>query len=142
MPNPNPDPNKNKKLADLAGAAAAALNQLLALEALESEQWRMRLSVGGSARNWETLTKDSATNDRLIKEKIEQSEKPVSELALAYVGMVDWRGSKKLMAYLQYYRAGEDGLLCLRNVKEGSQAGTFEGFGGLMIAGACKNIWI
>jgi len=143
VPDPDPKPKTNQKLASLAGAADSVMSQLLAFEALEREQWLMRLSVAGAARGWQPLTQDSAGNDRLIKEKIERSEKPVTELALGFVGIVDWRGAKKLMAYLQYYRAGDEtGLLCLRKLKEGLPAGTFEAFGGLMIAGACKNIWI
>lgn len=78
-----------------------------------------------------------------MREKIAYSAKPVAELAVGYVGMIDWRGNKRLMAYLQYFKAEyEQGLLCLRHVKEAAQPGTYEGFGGFLVVGACKNIWI
>jgi hypothetical protein len=79
----------------------------------------------------------------MIKEKIAASEKPVTELVLAFVGMVDWRGAKRRMAYLQFFRSDcEVGLLCLHHLKEGLPAGKFETFGKLLIASGCKNIWI
>ena len=47
------------------------------------------------------------------------------------------------MAYLQYYRSDyEQGVLCLRHLKDTPQPGRFEGFGGFMVIGGCKNIWI
>ena len=74
---PSADPKT--KLGELAKPAKFSLDDLLRFEKLKNEQWFMRLSVGGQARGWEFLTADSATNDRLIKEKIEQSEKPITE---------------------------------------------------------------
>lgn len=137
---PSADPKA--KLAELINPAKSSLGDLLRFENLRNEQWLMRLAVGGEARGWEPLTGDSATNDTMIKEKIERSEKPVTELVLAFVGMVDWRGSKRFMAYLQYFQPGyEQGLLCFRHMKDASQPGRFEGFGELMVIG-CKNIWI
>lgn len=132
-----------KKVGDLAKSAESRLNELLQCEPLKKEQWLMRLSVDGHPRGWEALTNDSASNDAMIKERIETSEKPVTELALGFVGMVVWRGNRRFMAYLQYFESDcEQGLLCLRHLKEGLPEGTFEPFGGFLIAGACKNIWI
>lgn len=132
-----------KKLGELVKPAEASLADLLQFKELKSDQWLMRMSTGGDARGWEFLTADSASNDRMIKEKIAASEKPVTELVLAFVGMVDWRGAKRLMAYLQFFRSEcQLGLLCLHQLKEGLPAGRFETFGNLLIASGCKNIWI
>ncbi len=137
----NDDPKK--KLGDLVKPAEASLADLLQFKELKNEQWFMRLVVGRDMRGWEFLTADSASNDRMIKEKIAQSEEPVTELVLAFVGMVQWRGSKRLMAYLQFFRSDcEVGLLCLHHLKEGLPEGKFETFGDLLIASGCKNIWI
>ena len=138
-----PDDDAKKKLEELVKPAEASLADLLQCKELKNEQWFMRLAVGGDARGWEFLTADSASNDRMIKEKIAQSEKPVTELVLAFVGTVDWRGAKRLMAYLQFFRSDcEVGLLCLHHLKEELPGGKFETFGNLLIASGCKNIWI
>jgi len=129
-------------LGPLVKPAEAALNELLHFPELKADQWLMRVTVGGEAGGWEAMTADTATNDRMIKERVAQSGGPVTELAMGYAGMIDCRGSKRLMAYLQYFKSGyEHGLLCLRHLKDGPQPGTFEGFGGFLIVGA-KNIWI
>ena len=131
------------KLGELVKPAELALAEFLRHESFKSEQWFMRLSVEATPGTWVSLTADSATNDRLIKEKIEQSSSPVTELALAFAGMIDWRGGKRLMAYLQFYRSDHDhGLLCLRHLKEAARPGTLEGFGGFFVVGSCKNIWL
>jgi len=131
------------ELAELIEPAEGTLGQFLQSESLKPEQWFMRLSVSGIPGPWKILTADSSDNDRLIKEQIAQSEKPVTELALAFAGMVEWRGSKRMMVYLQFYLAGRDlGVLCLRHLKEGPRPGTLEAFGGLFLAGTCKNIWL
>jgi hypothetical protein len=132
-----------KKLGELVKPAEASLADLLKFKELKNEQWMMRLAVRDEVRGWEFLMADSACNDRMIKERIAASEKPVTELVLAFVGMVDWRGAKRLMAYLQFFRSDcEVGLLCLHHLKEGMPAGKFETFGNLLIASGCKNIWI
>ena len=69
---PGTDPKS--KLAELVRPAKSSLDDLLQLKELKNDQWYMRLSVGGQAGSWEFLTSDSATNDRLIKEKIVHSE--------------------------------------------------------------------
>jgi hypothetical protein len=138
-----PDTDPKAKLRELVRPAKSSLDDLLQLKELKNDQWYMRLSVGGQAGSWEFLTSDSATNDRLIKEKIVHSAKPVTELVLAFVGMVDWRGSKRLRAYLQYFRSDyEQGALCLRHLKDAPQPGRLEGFGEFMVINGCKNIWI
>ena len=143
---PGDDPKNDeakKKLGELVKPAEASLADLLQFKELKRDQWFMRLSTGGDARAWDFLTADSASNDRLIKEKITASEKPVTELVLAFVGIFEWRGSKRLMAYLQFFRSDcELGLLCFQHLKEGVPEGKFEAFGNLLIARGCKNIWI
>jgi len=148
---PKPDLSKHdlskhdlqKKIGSLAKSAESRLNELLRFEQLRKEQWIMRLSVNGEARGWEALTSDTAQNDALIKERIAGSEKPVTELALGFAGMVEWRGNRRSMAYLQYFQSDCDhGVLCLRHLNEGLPEGRFEAFGGFVIAGVCKNIWI
>lgn len=132
-----------KKVGSLARSAESRLNELLQYKQLKKEQWLMRLSVNGQARGWEPLTSETTQNDALIKERIAGSEKPVTELLLAFAGMVEWRGSRRFMAYLQYFESEcEQGLLCLRHLKDGVPEGIFEAFGGFLIAGVCKNIWI
>jgi hypothetical protein len=138
-----PPPDPKSKLAELSKRAHSKLDEFLQFEELKKEQWLMRLSVDGQARGWEPLSSDTAQNDALIKERIAASEKPVTELVLGFAGMVEWRGNRRFMAYLQYFESGcEQGLLCLRHLKEGLPEGTFEAFGGFLIAGACKNFWI
>lgn len=131
------------KLGELTKPAERSIAQLLSLRGLRLDHWTMRLSVADKTGDWKLLASDTATNDRMIKDRVAQSAKPVTELAVGYVGLIDWRGAKRLMAYLQYFKADyEQGLLCLRHVKEAAQPGTFEGFGGFLVVGACKNIWI
>lgn len=141
-----PDLSKHdlqKKVAALAKSAESRLNELLRYKPLKKEQWLMRLSLNGQARAWEPLTSDTAQNDTLIKQRIAGSEEPVTELVLGFAGMVEWRGNRRFMLYLQYFESGcELGVLCLRHLKEGLPDGTFEAFGGFVIAGVCKNIWI
>lgn len=138
-----PEDDARKKLRELVKPAEASLAGLLQFQGLKNEQWMMRLAVGSDVRRWEFLTADSATNDLMIKETIAASEKPVTELVLAFVGMVDWRGVKRRLAYLQFFRSNcEVGLLCLQNMKEGLPEGKFETVGNLMIVSGCKNIWI
>ena len=148
---PKPDLSKHdlskrdlqKKIGRLAKSAESRLNELLHDEQLKKEQWLMRLSVNGQSRGWELLTSDTAQNDALSKERIAASENPVTELLLGFAGMVEWRGNRRFMAYLQYFESNcEHGVLCLRHLKEGLPEGRFEAFGGFVIAGVCKNIWI
>jgi len=134
---------QEKKLGDLSKPAAASLDELLQLEELKGEQWLMRLSADGHSGRWQPLTLDSATNDRMIKEEIQQSDKPITDLVLAFVGMVEWRGKKQLMAYLQVFRSDyKEGLMCLRHLKERPGGLKYEAVGGFLVAGFCQNIWI
>lgn len=134
---------QERKLGDLSKLAPPCLSELLQLEELQCEQWLMRLSTGGHSGSWQTLTLDSATNDQMIKERIEASDKPITDLVLAFVGMVEWREKKQLMAYLQVFRPDyKEGLMCLRHLKERPDGAKYEAFGGFLVAGFCHNIWI
>ncbi|HLV88138.1 MAG TPA: hypothetical protein VKV39_14225 [Candidatus Sulfotelmatobacter sp.] len=132
-----------RKLDDLIKPAESALAHFLQHDAFQSEQLFMRLTADAAPGPWSPLTPDTATNDRLIKEAIERSPRPVTELAVAFAGMIDFRGGKRLMGYLQFYRAGyAQGLLCLRHLKPAARPGMLEGFGGFLTVGSCKNIWL
>jgi len=132
----------DNKLRDLSRVAPACLDELLQREELKGERWFMRLSVAGYS-SWEPLTLDSATNDRIIRERIEATEKPITDLVLAFVGIVEWRGKKQLMAYLQVFRSDyKEGLMCLRHLKEKPGGVKYEAIGGYLVAGFCQNIWI
>jgi hypothetical protein len=134
---------EEKKLADLSKLAPACLDELFQLEKFTGEQWLMRLSVGGRSGGWQLLTLDSAANDRTIRERIEASDKPITDLVLAFVGMVEWRGKKQLMAYLQVFRSDyKEGLMCLRHLKERPNGPKYEASGGFLVVGFCQNIWI
>ena len=134
---------QEKKLGDLSKPVASSLDELLQLEELKGEQWLMRLSVDGHSGSWQPLTLDSGTNDRMIRERIESSDKPITDLVLAFVGMVEWRGKKQLMVYLQVFRSDyKEGLMCLRHLKERRSGPKYEGFGGFLLVGFCQNIWI
>jgi hypothetical protein len=134
---------QEKKLGDLSKPAAASLEELLQLEELNGEQWLMRLSAGGRSGSWRPLTLDSAANDRMIRERIAASDKPITDLVLAFVGMVEWRAKKQLMAYLQVFRSYyKEGLMCLRHRKERPNGPKYEASGGFLVIGFCQNIWI
>lgn len=134
---------QEKKLGDLSKPAAASLKELLQLEELNGEQWLMRLSAGGRSGSWQPLTLDSAANDRMIRERIAASDKPITDLVLAFVGMVEWRAKKQLMAYLQVFRSDyKEGLMCLRHLKERPNGPKYEASGGFLVIGFCQNIWI
>ena len=48
----------------MADRALACLVDLFRFQGLKSEQWYMRVSVGGYARGWELLNGDSQDNNR------------------------------------------------------------------------------
>jgi hypothetical protein len=134
---------QEKKLADLSKPAVASLDELLQLEELKGEQWLMRFSVDSQCHGWQPLTLDSAANDRMIRERIEASDQPITDLVLAFVGMVEWRGKKQLMAYLQVFRSDyKEGLMCLRHLKQRPNGPKYEACGGFLVVGFCQNIWI
>ena len=103
----------------------------------------MRLFVDANHTGWEPLTNDSAENDRRIKDRITTSGSPVTDLVLAYVGEVDWRGKIQLRVRMQYFRAGyKSGLLFGSHLREDIFGGGFHTHGGFLIFGGCQNFWI
>jgi hypothetical protein len=137
-----PPKDNEKKVGDLIQDAKSSLASLLESDVVKSDQWFMRLSASGRSFSWETLTNDTKTNDAMIRGKVKGSTEPVSDLVLAFVGEVEWRAAKRLMAYMQYFRVDyATGLLCgsqLRSIPSGK----FLAEGGFLIMGSCQNLWI
>lgn len=133
-----------KKVGDLTNDARASLADLLRLEKLGVDQWYLCISVASRAGEWELLTSNPAgdANDR-IKERLALSKQPISDLVLAFVGNVDHRGKKQLMAHVQYFRQGyPTGLLFGCHLAAKSASGKLEVEGGFLIFGGCQNLWI
>ena len=139
---PNGETEK-EKVGDLVNDARASLADLLQFNELRSDRWYMRLSAEGQARRWEELTNDSKENDQAIRDKITRSEKPVTDLVLAFVGLMQWRGKKQRMAYMQYFRTKRaTGLVFGSHLKKAFLRRRVHAYGGFLIMGGCKNIWI
>jgi hypothetical protein len=135
--------NPEKKVGDLANDAKASLADLLAFENLALEQWYMRMSSVGQTLRWEPLTKESVSSQDKIKEKIALQKQPVTDMVLAFVGTVDHRGTRSLMARMQYFRSGyETGLLFGSHLATAAAARNPRASGAFLIFGGCKNIWI
>ena len=131
------------KPGDLVGDAKASLVELFQVQQLRREQWFMRVSVASRGHSWELLTSDSEENNKTIKRRIQESEPPVTDLVLAFIGQIPWRGRKQLMAYMQYFRHDyPTGLLFGSHVKQSLFGGKLRTFGGFLIMGGCKNVWI
>jgi hypothetical protein len=81
---------EKEKVSALVGDAQASLADLLQFDELHGDRWYMRLSADGKVYPWEALTTDSTENDETIKGKIARSERPVTDLVLAFVG--SWIG--------------------------------------------------
>jgi hypothetical protein len=132
-----------KKVGALWVDAKASLADLLQFEDLRVGQWYIRLSVKRCAQGWGLLATDSLENDRTIKEKLALSDGTVTDLVLAFVGDVNWRGSNCLMASMQYFRTGhETGLLFGSHLTTDRVAQKLQTKGGFLIFGSCQNIWI
>jgi hypothetical protein len=89
------------------------------------------------------LASDLAENDGRTKERIALSEKPVTDLVLAFVGVVSWRSKNQLMARMQYFRVGYTSGLVFGTYLRTSLVGCNpQRHGGFLIFGACQNLWI
>lgn len=120
----------------------ASLVDLFQFEGLKAEQWFMRVSVGGRSCGWELLTSDSEEINRAIRRRISESEGPVTDLVLAFVGHVHWRGEERLMVHMQYFKRDDpDGDLFGSHVRQ-TPDGKLEPQGSLLITGTCKNVWL
>jgi hypothetical protein len=132
-----------KPVGELTNDAKASLMDLLAQKNLALDQWYLRLASGGSATGWEPLPKEPVSSQEKIKERIAFEKKPVRDLVLAFVGTVDHRGRKSLMAQMQYFRTGyETGLLFGSHLAADSGSKKLRASGAFLIFGACKNMWI
>lgn len=138
-----PNQEAEPKVGDLVGDAKASIAELFQFQELRREQWFMRLSVGGHAHSWELLTSDSQKNNNTIKQRIRESESPVTDFVLAFIGLVPWRGRKRLMAYMQYFRRDyPTGLLFGSHVKQTFFGKKLRMHGGFLIMGSCQNVWV
>ena len=132
-----------KAVGELTNDAKASLVDLLAQDDLALDQWYMHLSTEGSAARWEPLAKETVSSQEKIKERIALENKPPTDLVLAFVGTVDHRGKKSLMAQMQYFRKDyETGLLFGSHLTEDSGTQKLRASGAFLIFGGCKNIWI
>jgi len=138
-----PNQETEPKVGDLIDDAKASLVELFQFQELRREQWFMRVSVGGHARCWESLTTDSQENNKTIKQRIRESEAPVADLVLAFIGPIQWRGRKQLMAYMQYFRRDyPTGLLFGSHVKQTLFGKKLRTYGGFLVMGGCQNVWV
>ena len=101
-----PNPESERKPGDLTRDAKASLQALLKFRDVRCDQWYMRMTVGGRVCDWELLTDDSEKNKTMIKTRIGDSKEPVADLVLAFLGVMDWRSRKQLMAHMQFFRRG------------------------------------
>jgi hypothetical protein len=139
-----PDAETEKeKVSALIGEAQASLADLLRFDELHGDRWYMRLSADGKVYPWEALTTDSTENDETIKGKIARSERPVTDLVLAFVGVMDWKGKQQRVAHMQYFRTGySTGLVFGRHLKRSFLRRRMRAHGQFLIIGGCRNIWI
>jgi hypothetical protein len=127
--------------------ARASLAELFQLQELSPEHAYIRVSAGGHARGWELLARDfkedSKALKRAIQQRIRESEAPVTDLVLAFLGQTPWRGRQQLMVHMQYFRRDDPiGDLFGSHVKQASIGGQLEADGSLLVMGTCQNIWI
>jgi len=136
-----PQGGTKKKVGELIPDARVSFTDLLQFDGMRCEHWFMRLSCGGRAGGWIPLTSDTRENDVIIRGRIAGSQDPVTDLVFAFVGTVDWRGGRSLMAHMQYFRRGYDtGLLFGSHlIQEGQK---IQAKGNFLVMGGCRNIWI
>lgn len=140
MDEQTPEHDAEERIVDLAVASLADLFQF---QELKTEQWYVRVSAGGHARGWELLTSDSEENRRAIKQRVRESEMPVTDLVVAFLGHIPWRGSEQLMVIMHYFRRGDpEGLLFGSHVKQTLAGGKLEPDGSFLSMGLCENTWI
>lgn len=103
-----------KKLADLIDDAKVTLEDLLKTHgsSAKSDSWFMYVKLHGCPGEWGRLSLDGDENNRRIASAMREAGSRISDLVILYVGMLDWRGERRLMAYGQYFRSGyDDGLV-------------------------------
>lgn len=133
--------NAKNKIGDLVSAAKVSLSELLQFDQLVSEQWFMQI-LPAHKPAWELLASDSRKNEQRIREKIAGSSQPVNDLIFAFLGTVEWRGTKSLMAHGQYFRKGyANGLLFGHHLTR-TPEGKWLARGNFLILGGCENLWL
>lgn len=137
----DPIPNREPSLGYLVRDAEISLAELMRFEGLRADHCFVRLSVAGRSCGWESLsTTNTRDEERTLIDKIERSEKPVTDLVLAFIGVREHRGTKSLMAHIEYYRAGyPNGLLCGSHVRTISPSQKLEAYGNFLCFGGRQN---
>ena len=136
-------PEANGKPGDLVPDAQASLRALLEFKDMRCEQWYMRVTAVGQSSGWELLTSNSTTNNAIIMARLADSKRPVDDLILAYLGLLEWRGKEQLMAYMQFFRRGyPTGLLFGSHLRDELPSQRPQAYGGFLILGGCENSWI
>jgi hypothetical protein len=134
---------EKEKVSALINDARASLADLLAFDEMRGDRWYVRLSTKEKVYPWEALTTDSRENDEAIRGRIARSERPVTDLVLAFLGVMHWKGEQQRMAYMQYFRTGySTGLVFGSHVKRSFLRRRMRAHGGFLIIGGCQNIWI
>jgi hypothetical protein len=129
------------KVGDLVSDARSGLAELLDFDGVKPEQWFLRLTGERGNRGWRTLTADPGGFDAQVRELTAQRTAPITDMVLAFVGTIDWRGTKQFMAYMQYFRRGYSvGLLCGSHLVRRGQK--IQSTGGFLIMGSCQNLWL
>jgi hypothetical protein len=134
-----------KKLADLIDDAKVILNEFLETDAssAKSDSWFMYVKSQGSPGEWESLFLDAHENDRRITSAVREAGSRISDLVILYVGMLDWRGESRLMAYGQHFRSGyDDGLLFGSYLTRNQHTDALQRSSDFLILGGVKNIWM
>lgn len=134
---------EKEKVSALINDARASLADLLEFDELRGDCWYVRLSTKEKVYPWEALTTDSRENDQAIRGRIARSEQPVTDLVLAFVGIMHWKGKQQRMAYMQYFRTGySTGLVFGAHVKRSFLRPRMRVQGEFLIIGGGRNIWI
>ncbi len=134
---------EKEKVSALINDARASLADLLQFDDLGGDRWYVRLSTKEKVYPWEILTTDSRENDQAIRGRIARSERAVTDLVLAFVGVMRWNAREQRMAYMQYFRTGySTGLVFGSHVKRSFLRPGMRAHGDFLIIGGCQNIWI
>lgn len=132
-------------LADLICDAKVSLDDLLATHgsSTKSDSWFIYVKLQGCPGEWERLSLDGDENNRRIASAVREAGSRISDLVILYVGMLDWRGEKRLMAYGQYFRSAYDnGLLFGSHLTRNLHTDALQRSSEFLILGRCENIWM
>ena len=138
----DPISGQESTLGALVHDAEVSLKELIQFEGLRTEQWFVRLSVAGRSSGWELLpmTNDQSEYEGMLADRIGGSEKPVTDLVLAFVGLCEHRRTKGLMAHMEYFRTGHPkSVLCGSHLRETHRSERLEAHGGFLCFGGRPN---